>query len=112
MASAPKPRVFAHSSAGPQAAAAAVGDVFTQRGVTENFVVSYAASLGDNGPTLADAVLATCEADFARLQDWFGNIPIAGLPFNVFIQSGRNGASHATCADTDRKSTRLNSSHL
>jgi len=100
MASAPKPRVFAHSSAGPQAAAAAVGDVFTQRGVTENFVVSYAASLGDNGPTLADAVLATCEADFARLQDWFGNIPIAGLPFNVFIQSGRNGASHATCADT------------
>lgn len=101
MPPAPKPRVFAHSAAAPQAAAAAVADeTYIQRGATANFVVSYAASLGDNGPTLADAVLATCEADYARLQDWFGNVPIAGLPFNVFIKPGSGGASHATCADT------------
>jgi hypothetical protein len=96
-----KPRVFAHSTAGAQVAAAAVTDEsYTQQGATTNFVVFYAASLGDNGPALADAVLATCESDYARLQTWFGNIAIANLPFNVFIKPGSGGASHATCADT------------
>jgi hypothetical protein len=96
-----KPRVFAHSAASPQEAAAAVADeTYTQQGATANFVVFYAASLGDNGPSLADAVLATCERDYAQLQTWFGNIAIANLPFNVFIKPGSGGASHATCADT------------
>jgi hypothetical protein len=101
MSSTPRPRVFAHSAAGAQVAAAAVADeTYVQRGTTDNFVVSYAESLGDNGPTLADAVLATCERDLAQLQAWFGNIAIANLPFNVFIKPGSGGASHATCADT------------
>jgi hypothetical protein len=91
-----KPRVFAHSTAGAQVAAAAVTDEsYTQQGATTNFVVFYAASLGDNGPALADAVLATCESDYARLQTWFGNIAIANLPFtswaSAWTRSSRTG---------------------
>jgi hypothetical protein len=93
-------RSFLHSAAADHVAAAVAAATFTQRGTTANFVVSFAGSLGASGPVLADAVLATCEADFNRLQGWFGNIAIADLPFQVFIQPGRNGASHATCAAT------------
>src|ERR1035437_8507363 len=49
---------------------------------------------------LADAVLATCEADYNRLLGWFGNISIGSLPFNIYIQPGANGASHYGCAGT------------
>jgi hypothetical protein len=102
MSRAQKPRVFAHSAAGDQAAAAAAapGQNFVQQGTTDHFVVFYDDSLGADGPTLADAVLASCERDYAQLQTWFGNIAINNLPFNVFIQPGTSGASHATCADT------------
>src|SRR5215471_15473167 len=71
-----------------------------QRGATEHFVVSFDNSLGTNGETLADAVLATCEADYNKLQEWFGNITIGSLPFHVFIQPGFNGASHSSCTST------------
>src|SRR5437879_6422624 len=91
--------VFLHSAAnGAQLAAAGVADeVYTQRGQTGHFIVSYAQSLGGDGATLAGAVLGTCEADYDRLQGWFGNINIGSLPFNVYIKPGANGAGHASC---------------
>ncbi|MDQ6948980.1 MAG: hypothetical protein M3256_22650, partial [Actinomycetota bacterium] len=94
--------VFVHSGVTDAAAMAAdvADETYTQRGSTEHFVVFYAQSLGADGPTLADAVLATCEADYNRLQGWFGSIAIGGLPFQVYIKPGRNGASHANCAAT------------
>jgi hypothetical protein len=72
---------------------------FTQQGQTGHFVVSYANSLSQ-GATLADSVLQTCEADYARLEGWFGNIAIGSLPFDVRIQPGNQGASHASCLAT------------
>jgi hypothetical protein len=42
------------------------------RGSTSNFTVAYDKSLGNQGPTLADGVLANCEADYNRLRDYFG----------------------------------------
>ena len=70
------------------------------RGRTEHFVVSFAASLGSAGPSLADAVLANCEADFNQLQSWFGSIHVGGLPFAVFLKPGSSGASHISCRGT------------
>ncbi|MFJ2577160.1 hypothetical protein [Kitasatospora aureofaciens] len=74
--------------------------VQVQRGSTPHFVVSYDDSLGANGAALADAVLATCEAHYARLQHWFGGLTPNGLPFDVSIIPGSGGASHATCLAT------------
>lgn len=73
----------------------------TQRGSTDHFVVYYADSLGTNGPTLADAVLANCEQEFASLQNLFGGVTPGGLPFTVHIVPGFFGASHPGCAATD-----------
>src|SRR5215467_5674566 len=70
-----------------------------QQGSTAHFVVSYDPRLA-NGAALADAVLETCEADYNRLQGWFGNINIGGLPFSVLIKPGSNGARHNTCFAT------------
>ena len=81
------------------AEAVAVGAIVA-RGSTANFNVSYDDSLGANGIALADAVLAMCEADYARLRTWFGNPSVASLPFDVSIVPGSGGASHATCAAT------------
>ena len=75
-----------------------VGD--TQRGSTAHFTVSYDSSLGADGPTLADAILAVCEADYLRLQGYFGNITPPNLPFQIHVTTGSGGASHATCAAT------------
>ena len=99
------PSIFVHSGTEMDQVAqllpADVGDeTYTQRGTTAHFVVSYAQSLGAESPTLADAVLATCEADYTRLQEWFGNITIGNLPFYVYIRPGANGASHADCSAT------------
>jgi hypothetical protein len=74
--------------------------LLTQRGTTEHFVVSYDESLGSSGPTLSDAVLQTAEGDYQALQQWFGGITPANLPFNVNIVPGSGGASHASCATT------------
>jgi hypothetical protein len=62
-----------------------VAETCVRRGVTAHCVVTYDQSLGANGQSLADAVLAGCEADYKRLQRWFGNISIGNLPFDVFI---------------------------
>ena len=95
-------RVLLHGAAGEiqLAAAEAAAATSVRQGSTAHFVVFYDQGLGPDGPNLADAVLATCEADYNYLQGWFGNIPIGGLPFNVYIQPGANGASHADCAAT------------
>jgi uncharacterized protein YjdB len=72
----------------------------TRRGNTTHFTVFYDNSLGTNGQALADAVLATCETDFAKLQSYFGGITPGGLPFNIHIVPGSSGASHGGCSDT------------
>jgi hypothetical protein len=80
---------------------AADGGPYTLRGNTTNFQVSYENALGANGPVLADAVLATCEADYTTLRTWFGGLTPAGLPFTAFVVTGNFGAYHATCAATE-----------
>jgi len=69
-------------------------------GSTQHFNVFYANSLGTNGAALADAVLLSCEQNYSSLQDLFGGITPAGLPFEVHIQPGSNGASHRGCGGT------------
>jgi hypothetical protein len=80
---------------------AADGGPYTLRGTTANFQVSYEDALGANGPILADAVLATCEADYAGLRTWFGGLAPGGLPFTLFVVTGTFGAYHASCAATE-----------
>jgi len=92
-------RVFGKSGAGAPAVMAPALGPYTKRGSTANFTVFFDNSLGTNGQNLADAVLANCEQDFSQLQAWFGGT--AAGPFNVFIDPGNNGGSHATCAATD-----------
>ena len=67
---------------------------------TAHFQVSVDAALGATGAAIADAILTTCEQDFATLQTYFGGIIPASLPFHVIVTSGSQGASHATCAAT------------
>lgn len=92
-------RVYGHARARHHTPARAAS-AETQRGSTAHFTVFYADDLGTDGPVLADAVLSRCEQDYASLQGFFGGITPAGLPFEVHIQPGSNGASHATCAAT------------
>ncbi|MGH7722656.1 MAG: hypothetical protein ACRENL_07470 [Candidatus Dormibacteria bacterium] len=80
---------------------AADGGPYTFRASTTNFRVSYEDALGANGAVLADAVLATCEADYATLRTWFAGLTPGGLPFTVFVVAGTFGAYHATCAATE-----------
>ena len=80
---------------------AADGGPYTQRGSTQHFIVYYEDSLGANGPTLADAVLASCENDYTSLQNYFGGITPGGLPFSIYVVSGNFGAYHASCAATE-----------
>jgi hypothetical protein len=72
----------------------------TPRGSTANFRVAYDPALGPDGPTISDAILAVCEADYFTLRGYFNMITPPGLPFDVHITTGSNGASHATCAAT------------
>jgi hypothetical protein len=73
----------------------------TERGKTAHFTVRFADQLGAQGAALADAVLARCENDYISLQNLFGGITPAGLPFLVHIRPGSNGASHANCGSTE-----------
>jgi len=68
---------------------------------TPHFVISFDPALGQTGEDLADAVASTCERDYASLQQWFHGITPASLPFNIRIQGGSGGASHAGCAATE-----------
>jgi hypothetical protein len=88
--------VLAGKEAGPPDPAA----ILKKQGSTTHFVVFYDDGLGANGPTVAQAVLSTAEADFTALQGWFGGITPSNLPFVINIVPGQGGASHANCAAT------------
>ena len=72
---------------------------YTLRGSTANFDVSYDTSLGANGQGLADAILARCASDLAKLESFFS----VGSPgrFTVFIDPGTFGAFHSSCPGRD-----------
>ena len=91
--------IFAKAGASVPAAALAALGPYTQRGSTANFDVYYDNSLGTNGQSLADAVLANCEWDLAQLRGWFGGV--AAGRFSVYIDPGSFGAYHANCAATE-----------
>jgi hypothetical protein len=73
----------------------------TLRGSTAHFNVYYDPSLGGNGPTIADAVLASCEWEYSTLQAYFDGLTPPVLPFNVIIVSGIGGAYHYGCGAVD-----------
>jgi hypothetical protein len=73
----------------------------TQAGKTTNFDVSYLTTLGQQGATLAQAILQNCERDYATLQQVFGGLTPQSLPFVVQITSDSTGASHSSCLGTD-----------
>ena len=73
---------------------------YVKHGSTPNFDVSYDQSLGTDGQSLSAALLSSCEWEYAVLKGWFGGITPASLPFNVYIDLGANGASHADCLST------------
>ncbi len=77
------------------------GGPYTLRGSTPHFEVYYENSVGSNGPTLADSVLATCEVEYQKLQTYFGQLVPQGLPFKIYIVSGIEGAYHLGCLATE-----------
>ena len=97
----PRAHWLIHSGAtAAEALAAALGTgPNTLRGSTSHFKVSFETKLGGVGQGLADRVLATCEADYAKLRGWFGLDP-PGMPFKVSIVGGSFGAKHDECAAT------------
>ena len=105
----PKPHVFVlrgqEVSQGTAAAAqvrpGAVGFDYpvTLRGSTAHFHIYYDPSLGINGQTIADGVLASCEAEYNILSAYFGGITPAS--FNIIIAPGVGGAYHYGCSATD-----------
>ena len=87
------------------AAIPGLGDVgnnpnYIRRGSTAHFIVFYDSALGSAGASAADAVLGKCEADFNTLRGWFSNTTPGSLPFNIYITTDTNGASHASCSST------------
>jgi len=77
-----------------------------QEGQTTNFVVFRDSSLGPDGTSCADGVLATCENDYAQTAAWFG-IAAPQLPINIIIAAldpsgqGGGGAYHYGCSAID-----------
>jgi hypothetical protein len=71
----------------------------TLRNSTAHFNVYYANALGQAGITIADAVLQTCEQDYARLSGYFGGITPSTM--NVIIASDVGGAYHYGCDGKD-----------
>jgi hypothetical protein len=67
---------------------------------TAHFKVSVDPGLGAAGTQIANALLQTCEQDYATLQGFFGGITPAALPFHLIVTAGSDGASHATCEAT------------
>jgi hypothetical protein len=91
-------RVLIESDAGSPVAPIAAG-AYTLGGSTANFDVYYDSSLGAGGQALANAVLASCEADLVELQQFFG-VSAPGR-FATYLDPGTGGASHAGCFDTN-----------
>ncbi len=67
---------------------------------TAHFTITYSRSLGVDGPTVAQTIVARCENDYTTLQQIFGGLTPASLPFQVRLTPGATGASHATCLAT------------
>lgn len=68
------------------------------QGQTAHFEVYLDPSLGDDGVTDAQGVLAACEADYATVSGYFG---IDAGPFRVVLFANPGGAYHFGCAATD-----------
>lgn len=73
----------------------------THAGKTAHFDISYLTRLGKKGAALAQAILQNCERDYGTLQQIFGGLTPARLPFVVQITAGSTGASHSSCLGTD-----------
>jgi hypothetical protein len=77
-----------------------------EEGQTKHFVAYRDPSLGPDGTSCADAVLATCENDYTQTQAWFG-IDAPQLPIDIIIAAldasgqGGGGAYHYGCSATD-----------
>jgi hypothetical protein len=69
------------------------------RGSTPHFNVYYDPSLGADGATIADGVLASCEGEYARLESYFTGV--APASFNFILAAGIGGAYHYGCGATD-----------
>jgi hypothetical protein len=78
-----------------------------QEGTTANFAVYYDPSLGSDGQSCADGVLATCENEYAQASAWFGGISSPTLPVNIILAAldpsgqGSGGAYHYGCSAVD-----------
>jgi hypothetical protein len=68
-------------------------------GQTANFIVFSDGSA--EGDSAAQAMLKDGEADFAAVQQWFGDLTPPHLPFYVYTDPNAGGAYHITCAGTD-----------
>jgi hypothetical protein len=73
----------------------------THAGATDHFDVSYLTKLGQEGASLAKAILQNCERDYTTLQADFSGITPGRLPFVVHITADNTGASHSSCLGTD-----------
>lgn len=69
------------------------------QGETEHFKIYAQPSLGASGEHHAQIIRARCEADYAKVQRWFGGIE-AG-PFSVILFWYPDGAYHNACASTN-----------
>ncbi|MGA8726000.1 MAG: hypothetical protein WB565_13255 [Acidimicrobiales bacterium] len=76
----------------------------TNGGVTTHYAFTYDDSLGGAGgvePARTNAVIASCEADYAVLSGWFGgNIDVTGMTVQVTTQSGGAGWGGSATAST------------
>ena len=69
------------------------------RGSTPHFNVYYDPALGADGATIADGVLASCEAEYNELCSIF--VGVTPASFNVILAAGIGGAYHYGCSATD-----------
>ena len=76
---------------------AAVGEA--RAGQTTNFVVFTDGT--PSGDAAAQAMLNSCEADYAAMQQRFQGLTPPSLPFYVYADPNAGGAYHMTCAGTD-----------
>jgi hypothetical protein len=58
--------------------------------------VSYDSSLGSNGASIAEEVLASCEGDYYIISGYFGDIIPPDLPFRIIIENFSWGGYHTT----------------
>lgn len=72
-------------------------------GFTEHYFITYDEALSPaDGVDRANALMATCEADYALMQGWFGGISVPfSYPLPVQIQLGSSGASWQDPAPID-----------